>query len=376
MVDALGRPISPAVARMAVALTLAGAGVGDLAPVAAEPLGDGEFQELLLLCESHRLLGALADAVETVRLPVTAAQRSRLGETYLVWLSHSVEVERLLGRVGECYERAGIPMRVLKGVALAHLVYADASSRVFADLDLLVPGSRFDEAVALARDELGGEQSMAELRPGFDREFGKDATLKVGRVELDLHRTFVTGAFGLTIPLDDLFAGARPLQVGGQVLLALDSMTMLIHACYNVALGDLPVRLCALRDLLLLFAEPDVDLDRVVSLAQAWRGTAVIQRAAELAVETLSLPRTHPLWALAALPVPRRERWALRSYLSPARSYSRPLASLLVIPGVRARVRYVRALVRPSAAYLASRGWTEASHRRRAVDRLRGVHRD
>jgi len=375
MVDALGRPISPVVARIAVALTLAGT-AGEVVEIAAQPLDDGEFQDLLLLCESHRLLGALADAVETAWLPVTAAQHSSLAETYLVWLSHSVEVERLLVRVGECFERAGIPMRVLKGVALAHMVYPDPSSRVFADLDLLVPGSRFDEAAALARDELGGEQSVAELRPGFDREFGKDATLKVGRVELDLHRTFVTGPFGLTIPLEDLFAGASPLQVGGRTFMALDPTMMLLHACYNVALGDLPVRLCALRDLMLLYAAPGADIELMVSVAHAWRGTAVVQRAGELAVEELSLPRSHPLWRLAALPVPRRERWALRSYLSQARSYSRPLASLLVIRGVRARARYIRALVMPSSAYLASRGWTEASHLRRALDRLRGVRRD
>jgi hypothetical protein len=375
MVDELGRPIPTLVADIAVALTLSGT-VGDAAAVAAAELDDDDFLKLLLLCESHRLLGSLADAVETGRLPVTASQRSLLEEKLLVWLSHSIEVERLLLRVGECCARAGIPMRVLKGVALAHLVYPDPAQRVFADLDLLVPGDRFEEVAALARDELGGIQSVAELRPGFDREFGKDATVKVGRVELDLHRTFVTGPFGLTIPLGDLFADGTPLMVGGQTFAALDPAPMLLHACYNAALGDLPVRLCALRDLLLLCATPGADLDRVVELARSWGGIAVVRRAAQLAVAELSLPASHPLAALTAVPVPRRERWALRSYLSPARSYSRPLASLLVIPGVRARVRYLRALVRPSGEYLASRGWTNASHRRRAVARARGVSRD
>ena len=375
MVDELGHPIPPLVADIAVALTVSGI-VGEAAAVAAAALDDDDLRQLLLLSESHRLLGSLADAVEAGRLPVTVSQRSRLEETLLVWLSHSVEVERLLLRIGECCARAGIPMRVLKGVALAHLVYPDPSQRVFADLDLLVPGDRFEEAVALARDELGGTQSVAELRPGFDREFGKDVTLQVGRVELDLHRTFVTGPFGLTIPLDDLFSDGTPLMVGGQTFTALEPVTMLLHACYNVALGDLPVRLCALRDLLLLCATPGADIDRVVVLARSWGGTAVVRRAAELAVAELSLPSSHPLSALTSLPVPRRERWALRSYLSPARSYSRPLASLLVIPGIRARVRYLQALVRPSAEYLASRGWTNASHRRRAVARARGVSRD
>ena len=247
---------------------------------------------------------------------------------------------------------------------------------VVPDLDLLIPSDRFDDAVRLAVDELGGTQSVVELRPGFDREFGKDATVQVGRVELDLHRTFVTGPFGLTIPLGDLFAESTPLVIGGRAFAALGPTGMLLHACYNAALGDYPVRLCSLRDLMLLAERPGADLQLVQQCARRWRGSAVVQRASTLAVETFDLPRSHPLWPLAGLQVPRGERWALHSYLTPSRSYLRPLASLMVIRGLRTKARYATALVRPSSAYLHSRGWTERSHIRRAVRRLRGADHD
>jgi hypothetical protein len=79
----------------------------------------------------------------------------------------------------------------------------------------------------------------------------------------------------------------------------------------------------------------------------------------------------HVLSPLAELDVPRREERLLQSYLTTARSYRRALAALAVIPGVRARFRYARAIAVPSAAYLESRGWTKRRHVRRGLQRLR-----
>jgi hypothetical protein len=129
--------------------------------------------------------------------------------------------------------------------------------------------------------------------------------------------------------------------------------------------------LCSLRDLLLVHEHFDIDDDTVAARAREWGATAVVQHAAGTTVELLALDSAHPLRRLAAEPVPRRESRMLRSYLSPARSYRRPLASLAVIKGLRARARYARALVAPSREYLLSRGWTQRGHVRRAIRRLR-----
>ncbi|MBA3621797.1 MAG: hypothetical protein H0W51_05695 [Euzebyales bacterium] len=56
----------------------------------------------------------------------------------------------------------------------------------------------------------GYRRSWPQLRPGFDRRFGKGAPLRRDEGwELDLHRTFVMGPFGLTVDLDGLFASSR-----------------------------------------------------------------------------------------------------------------------------------------------------------------------
>jgi len=337
---------------------------------------DADFSELLDLAGRHRLLGAVAEVVASRELPVTDEQRALLAEHHVRWMTQALRVERLLLRIDECLSREGVETRVLKGVALAHHVYPDPAWRVFSDLDLLVASRQFDAATRVARDELNGTQPVPELRPGFDREFGKEALVRVDGVELDLHRTFVAGPFGLTVDLERLFDDSTPFHVGGRRFQALGPNAMFLHACYNAALGDYPLRLCALRDLLVVHESLTIDHDSIVAMAQDWRATAVVQRAAEITVDALELGESHSLAPLAALKVDRGEARLLRSYLTPARSYRRQLASLAVIPGVRARLRYARALVRPSREYLRSRGWDERGHVRRALDGLRGHRRD
>lgn len=364
----------PRVSAECVALAVAGYGFGSRLPLPVLPVSDDMFERMLSIAQHDRLLGAVAQVVSEGHFPVTDDQRQLLTDMHSGWLHHAITVERLLLRFGACLDRSHIDFRVLKGVALAHLLYADPSWRVFGDLDLLIPSDRFDEAVQLACTELGGVQSVPELRPGFDREFGKEALIRVGRIELDLHRTFVTGPFGLTIDLDCLFAGKTAFEVGGSQFAALENTALFLHVCYNLALGDDPVRTCSLRDLVIAYEGLDIDTDTIIEMAHAWQASAVVQRAAELTVGALEIDADHGLWKLAHIAVPKRESWLLRSYVTSARSYSRPLASLVVIGGLRARVRYARALLSPSDEYLSSRGWTERGHLRRARDRL--LHHD
>ncbi len=138
----------------------------------------------------------------------------------------------------------------------------------------------------------------------------------------NLHRTFVTGPFGLTIGLDELFTSGTEISIGTRPLLALSAEHQFLHACYNVALGDYPVRLCSVRDLLLCLQHLDVDLDQIVAIAARWNGTAVVQRAAAAAIETVGAQVAAGFIELHALTVPRRGQWLMGSYLTAARSYS------------------------------------------------------
>ena len=119
---------------------------------------------------------------------------------------------------------AGIGYRVLKGPAVAHLDYADPAQRAFGDVDVLVESTAYDDALGVLAAS-GARRRYTEVRPGFDRRWGKGACLVAADgTQIDVHRTFVAGPFGLTIDLDELFAapsggdrrrghpGARPRE--------------------------------------------------------------------------------------------------------------------------------------------------------------------
>jgi hypothetical protein len=354
-----------------VCLALAGCDLGSPLPLPDQPLSDVEFDEVVELAERHRVIGALAEAAATDRLSMTDRQRDIVASRHVEWMTQCLHTERLLLRVTDCLDAHGIESRVLKGSALASIVYEDPAWRAFGDVDLLVPAERIGDVVRLVVEELGGVRPFPELRPGFDREFGKEVLVRIDGIELDVHRTFVTGPFGLTIPLEQLFESSTPFTVGGRTMHALGAEAMFLHACYNAALGDRPVRWGSQRDLLAVHERCSIDNDAVSAIAEEWSATAVVRHAARLTLDTLRLGRDHALASLASLPVAAHEARWLESYLSDARSYRRPLASLTVIKGVRARARYARAIVTPSRAYLRSRGWTGQTHVRRALRGLR-----
>jgi hypothetical protein len=192
-------------------------------------------------------------------------------------------------------------------------------------------------------------------------------------LEVDLHRTFAIGPVGFTVPLDELFREQATFELGGRALPTLTPVSTFLQVCINAAVGDLPPRACSLRDVVQVGALVEDRFDVVVDTAHRWGIGMLVQRAIDLAWRAFRLSGgPFSEWAANYRPS-ARERWMLRAYLTPARSYTRPAASLLVIRGVRARARYARALLVPQHDYLTSRGWRLDSHARRALHSLRAL---
>ena len=66
-------------------------------------------------------------------------------------MSHCLLLERMALEAVAALEAAGIPVRVLKGIAVAHLDYADPALRPFVDVDILLPTGEIDRAAAVLR---------------------------------------------------------------------------------------------------------------------------------------------------------------------------------------------------------------------------------
>jgi hypothetical protein len=330
------------------------------------------FSTLLAHAEHHRLLGFVGAAVRDGALVLDSDQHAAIEEKLEGWLAHALRVEALLLSTTKALERAGVDSRVLKGVALANTVYEDPALRVFADVDVLVPSADFGKAARVLDAALGTERALPELRPGFDTRFGREALLRSEtNLELDLHRTFVDGAYGLTVDLEDLFVAPRRFALGGRDVTTLAPPQQLLSSCYSAALGDWPARLASQRDVVqLLQVDPPSNGD-VLDLAHRWRAEAVLARALCQAWTMLDPQFTPPLVAWARDFTPRPiDRVLLASYRGSARGFTSQAAAFLVVPGFTDKLAYLRAIAMPQRTYLERRGMSPGGHWRRAVARL------
>ena len=325
-----------------------------------EPLDPSVWDELVETVRLHRLTGLLAAVVHDGDLPTTPEQRDQALTEHARAMHRCLELEADLLSIADLLEDRGIRHRVLKGPAFAHLDYPDPALRSFIDVDLLVRGEQYDAAVD-ALTSAGYERTFQELRPGFDRRFGKGASFH----HIDLHRSFAMGPYGLTLDLDDVWRSADRFEIAGRSLETLDPDQRFLHACYHAAIGKSDVRLGPLRDLVGMLQRPGngVHIDRALALSARWQSTAVIARAVNLAWDAFALTET-PLsrWARDFSPS-NRDRQALRTYLDrdmgeAARSY----VAIRAIPGARAKAAFAWALAFPSRSYGAGR---HRDHQRR-----------
>ena len=315
---------------------------------------------------NQRLVGLVAAATR-----IDFAEPDWIEELDDSWQAEALGMERLLVAVVGALTEAGIDSRLIKGPALAHTVYPEASWRTFADLDIVVRGEQLGEARRLLTETFQAQDPLPEVRPGFDAEFAKDVMLRIDRTEIDLHRTVAPGPFGMRVPTDELFDSPTEFALAGTTLRTLSPTATFVQVCYNAALGDVPPRLMSLRDVAQVQHHHQLAVDDIVKLADRWGGTAVVASAVTQAWETLELDPTElSTWAASYEP-----SWLdaklLAASVSQQRSYTRALASVAAIKGPRAKARYLRSVLSPSAEYLEARNWTRGSHVRRAIDRLK-----
>lgn len=340
----------------AALLAAAGHGLASARPFPSAPLADDEWATLSAAAKANRLLGQLRAAVDAGTMPVTDEQRQQARAAHRMVLLRVLSLEQHLVSVHDMLTAAAVDFRVLKGSAYAHLDYPEPALRSFIDLDLLFRPSDVDRAVAVLASA-GFARTLAEPRPGFDRRFDKGTTLRSpAGFEIDLHRTFVLGPWGVRVNLDDLWASGQELVLGGRSLTALSAPNRFLHACYHASLGDWPLRLASLRDVAQL-VPVESEQASLVSLAGRWGVQAVVAAAVADSTRLLGLPVTGFLrtWAAGYVPTRREEHW-LGLHTQENKTFAaQAIATLPVLPGIREKAAYLRALVLPDSRYTEGR---------------------
>lgn len=323
------------------------------------PLPDHEWDEMLEGAVANRLTGELWSAIETKEFPTTPAQVEQARARCYSALFWTMRLEGDLVALARSLTANDIDFRVLKGAAVASLDYPDAGLRTFVDVDILVRAVDFDRTVATLTNA-GFTRSLVQPeqpKPGFYSRFDKGATLvSPTGYELDLHRTFVLGPWGLRVDLEDLWEPGQEFVLAGHPLSALSPVNRLLHACYHAALGDWPLRLASLRDVAEMLRSDEV-AEAARNRARRWGAEAVVAAAISDACRLLDLPAASPItaWAAGFVPSQREER-RLALHTQPDKTFAaQAFSTLWALPRLRDKAAYARALALPDRRYIAGR---------------------
>jgi hypothetical protein len=206
---------------------------------------------------------------------------------------------RVLAEILAAYQTAGIQALVIKGAALAHLLYPEPALRPMSDIDLLVKKS----------DARRGQELLAELGfhaplPPSDRLPGKHLLAATRLVEglavsVELHHNLFNFGTRASLELEKLTAPPIPFALAGVTAYTLPYEEILWHQCQHLALIGQPFRLIWLAD--------------IVGLAERFAGEIDWDRVDQdypLALSTLSLfhfiaPLSETLLGLAPLRIGR-----------------------------------------------------------------------
>lgn len=244
-----------------------------------------------------------------------------------------VQLEALAVRTADLLDAAGVNWRLTKGAALAHLDYPDPATRTFGDVDLVVHPA--DWSVAFRLLLANGFRRESETLPGdYDNRYGKGATLvTTDGLEIDLHRRFAIGRFGVTSRMEAVFGSSGTVELADRIIPVLAPEGRLLHACFHAALGGFRA-LRAFRDVAQLLLVTDADWEVTYGLARSWRAEAVVVSAIRETWDRLELEADHPAHTRAvATPMSRGDQRALRVFTQGSTFFrSQALSALRRLP--------------------------------------------
>lgn len=338
---------------LALVDALAGGEAGEVPP---GPLDAPAWTGWYALAETHGLAPGLSRLLATPRwsrLPDELKDRCR--RQHLAQTARSLAARRQFAEIRALYGEADIPVLPLKGLAFAPRLYTDPAARQFGDLDLLVPLSDGERAVALLKER--GYRSTAAFTSAEEellqeRQAHFCPLARPGALPVEVHTQVLKDRGDAHRARAEAWSSAVADRDG---LLQLDPDHALILAAAHYATH---LRLGAghlkwMVDLLLLLRRrsssksPSALWETVRRWNLEGEVAPLLAAAAALAGE----PDLAPPGAAALAPgfLVYSPRQAGTQLLASARGR---LGSLKDLPGPAARARYLYGLLFPSSAHL------------------------
>jgi hypothetical protein len=211
--------------------------------------------------------------------------------------AHSLVLTQELGRLGELFEREGIPLLAVKGPVLAHTVYGGVALRPFADLDLVIRRDDFDRVDELLHGEGYGSASLTPFQKasylfihGQYSFWRRVASMGSAAVFLDVHTAIMPPGYSYAEDFDDLYARSIALPMAGTDVHALEREDLLQVLCYHGLKNrwDRLKYICDVAEFLRTY--PDLDWNTVHARARAMHSERVLRLGLSLAHRLLGAP--------------------------------------------------------------------------------------
>lgn len=209
------------------------------------------------------------------------------------------------------FQRAGIPVVLLKGACFAQTIYPDPGLRPMGDVDLLVPVPKLAEAARVAKSR-GFVDAVPEAAPGLRDLLNHEICLrKPGSqpVTLELHHSLVADkTFSYAVPVEWFWSQTEPLRASAQGrfghVLALTPTAQVLYAAAHAMLQhgghNTPLRWFYDLDLLVRHYQERLDWELLLSQARIFEWGSALEAALAQTTACFATPiPDHVLGALA-----------------------------------------------------------------------------
>jgi hypothetical protein len=289
---------------------------------------------------------------ELPELPASVQERVR--QECLNLTARNLALAGELSKLLRTFRDQRIPCLPLRGLALAERLYGSVPPRPMGDIDLLVRKEDLQRVQALF-EALGF--SEMDRRPGFASAFSYTLKFFVERsfmVIVEPHWSIAYPPFTDRLDMEVVWSRCVPARVVGEQTLSLGREDLLVHLCLHLTHRDdapflwlfeldryLRQESDAMRWELVLSVSREVGVERFVGHAL---NEVVTKFEAPVPADVLdALGRQDPACAR-----PLAERLALTSTVDGVES----LAQFFALRGLRAKMRYTRALLFPEPAFM------------------------
>ncbi|MDX9993535.1 MAG: nucleotidyltransferase family protein [Anaerolineales bacterium] len=288
--------------------------------------------------------------------------RDTLRAAYAATWAQNQNILRELAKISGAFERAGIPLVVLKGACFLLTLYEDIGLRPMGDLDLLVPAARFDLALQTAQ-ALGYQDQIPEPAPGLRAMLNHEVCLQKPGLTfaLEIHHSLVADkTYSYAVPVDWFWTQSEPLSAPAPgarfgALLMLSPEAQLLYAASHAMLQHggqrSPLRWFYDIDRLVRYYQPRLDWNLVLAQAVRFEWGSALAAALDQAVDYFDTPIPDPVRrALSALS-DRHQDLVSQKQTQPATHTLLEYQTFKTM-NREARFRFVLALAFPAPVYM------------------------